>query len=331
MESIGVERVDHLGVIASVIKDVGLIDMINARLVPEAQAVLTPGEAMAGMILNGLGFANRPWSLTPQFFANNPLDRLFHEGIRATMFNRVKRGRTLDEAYTDGGDLWCQALAQAVCAQEGIDLRCNHLDTTSFSLSGEYVPEHDEQAMTITDGYAKDHRPDLKQAVLELLVSQDGGIPFGSQSWEGNTSDIAVFQERARALMEAFQNAPSPRYLSADSTLYHEDHAPNLPNLGCITRIPHTLGAVSQVSTPALTWDTWHRLDDHTRDQCRELCHDGMTQRGFVVHSEVALERAEATINQARQRETEAVETQLFHLHATRVKTPDVAQEALAA
>jgi transposase len=331
MESIGVARLDHLGVIASVIKDLGLIDMINARLVPDAQEVLTPGEAMAGMILNGLGFANRPLSLTPQFFANKPLDLLFHEGIHATMFNRFKLGRTLDEAYTYGCDLLFHALAQAVCAQEGIDLRFNHLDTTSFSLSGEYVPEHDEQAITITYGYSKDHRPDLKQAVLELMVSQDGGIPFGSKSWDGHTSDIEVFQERARALMAAFQNAPSPRYLIADSKLYHEDNAPNLHTLGVITRIPHTLGAVSQVITQALTWDTWHRLDDNTRDQCLELCHYGMTQRWFVVHSEAALERAEATINKARQRETEAVEKPLFHLQAKRFKTPEVAQEALAA
>ena len=30
MESLRVERLDHLGVLAAVIKDVGLIDMINA-------------------------------------------------------------------------------------------------------------------------------------------------------------------------------------------------------------------------------------------------------------------------------------------------------------
>ena len=331
MESIGVERLDHLGVIASVIKDLGLIDMINARLVPDAQEVLTPGEAMVGMILNGLGFANRPLSLTPQFFANKPLDLLFHEGIHASMFNRFKLGRTLDEAYTYGCDLLFQALALAVCAQEGIDLRFNHLDTTSFSLSGAYVPERDEQAITITYGYSKDHRPDLKQAVLELMVSQDGGVPFGSKSWDGNTSDIEVFQERARALMAAFQNAPSPRYLIADSKLYHEDNAPNLHNLGFITRIPNTIGTVSQVIAQALMWDTWHRLDDKTRYQCLELCHYGMAQRWLVVHSEAALERAEATMNKARQREAEAVEKQLFHLQATRFTTPEVAQEALAA
>jgi transposase len=182
MESIGVERLDHLGVIASVIKDLGLIDMINARLVPDAQEVLTPGEAMAGMILNGLGFANRPLSLTPQFFAHKPLDLLFHEGIHASMFNRFKLGRTLDEAYTYGCDLLFHELSLAVCAHEGIDLRFNHLDTTSFSLSGEYVPERDEQAMTITYGYAKAHRPDVKPVVLERMVSQDGGVPFESKS-----------------------------------------------------------------------------------------------------------------------------------------------------
>ena len=178
MEQVRVERLDHLGVIVAVIKDLGLIDMIDTRLVPDQQELITPGEAVAGMILNGLGFANRPLSLTPQFFASKPLDLLWHDGVRAEMFNRVKLGRTLDEAYTDGCDLLLQELALAVCAQEGIDLRCNHLDTTSFSRSGEYVPQRDEQAITSTHGYARDHRPDLKQAVLALLVSQDGGAHF---------------------------------------------------------------------------------------------------------------------------------------------------------
>lgn len=62
MEKVYVERLDHLGVLVSVIKDFGFIDLSNARLVPDRQEVLTPGEAMAGMILNGLGFANRPLS-----------------------------------------------------------------------------------------------------------------------------------------------------------------------------------------------------------------------------------------------------------------------------
>src|SRR4029450_3758003 len=124
----------------SMIKDLGLIAMIDTRLMPDEQEVITPGEAVAAMILNGLGFANRPLSLTPQFFANKPLDLLFREGVQAEMFNRFKLGRTLEEVYVYGGDLLFSELALAVCRQEGIDQRFTHLDTTSFSLSGEYVP-----------------------------------------------------------------------------------------------------------------------------------------------------------------------------------------------
>src|SRR3989442_6882222 len=306
MALVTVERLDHLGLIAEVIKDIGLIDMIDTRLGPDSQEEITPGEAVAGMILNGLGFANRPLSLTPQFFANKPLDLLFREGICAAMFNRFKLGRTLDEVHAYGCDLLFSEIAVAVCAQEGIDLRFNHLDTTSFALSGEYVPDSDAQAITITHGHSKDYRPDLKQAVLELMVSQDGGVPFVSKSWDGNTSDTVIFQERAAALLATFQRSPTPRYVVADSKLYNEANAANLLALGFITRIPNTLNLVSQVITQALRWDTWQRLDATTRSQRVELCHDGMAQRWFVVSSEAARPRAEATVKKAQQREAEA-------------------------
>jgi transposase len=273
MVAVHVERLDHLGVIASVIKDIGLVDLINARLVPEAQAVLTPGEAVAGMLLKGLGFAHRPLSLTPQFFANKPLALLWREGLEAEHCNRVKRGRTLDEASTYGCDVLFQELALAVCAQEGLDQRFNHLDTTSCSRTGEDVPDSDEHAMTITHGYSKDHRLDLKPVGLELRVSQDGGVPSVSQSWDGQTSDIHVFQERAQALMTAFAPPPSPRSLIAAATRYHADHAPHLKTSGCITRRPHTLGGLSQVIRQALTWDPWQPVDANIRDQGLEFCH----------------------------------------------------------
>ena len=303
--------------------------MIDRRLVPDEQERITPGEAMAAMILNGLGFANRPLSLTPQFFANKPLDLLFRQGVGAEMFNRFKLGRTLDEAYAYGCDLLFEEFALSICAQEGIDLRFNHLDTTSFSRTGDYVPDSDEHAMRITHGYSKDHRPDLKQAVLELMVSQDGGVPFVSKSWDGNTSDTQVFQQRAEALMRAFKDTPTPRYLIADAKLYFEDNAAHLAKLGFITRIPATLKLVSQVIGQALQWDTWQPFDDHTRYQPLALCHYGMAQRWLVVSSQAAYERAKATLNKAKEREHEAIKKQLFHLQAQRFCTPQAAQDAL--
>src|SRR5229473_4765962 len=265
MESVSVERLDHLGVVASVIKDLGIIEMINARVPPHTKEEITTGEAIAGMIVNGLGFANRPLSLTPQFFANKPLDLLFRPGVRANLFNRFKLGRSLDEVSSYGCDLLFSELALAVCAHEGIAQRFNHLDTTSFSLTGAYIPDSDEHAIAITHGYSKDHRPDLKQAVLELMVSQDGGVPLLSKSWDGNAADTQIFQDRAEALLSTFKGSPTPRYLIADSKLYSEENAANLKKLGFITRVPGTLKLVTHVIAQALRWDTWQRLDETTR------------------------------------------------------------------
>ena len=330
MEAIRVERLDHLGLIASVINDLGLVSLIDARLKPDEQEAITPGEAIKAMILNGLGFANRPLSLTPQFFINKPLDLLFRAGVEADMFNRFKLGRTLDEVNSYGCDLLFSEMALAVCGQEAIDQRFNHLDTTSFSLTGDYVPESDQQAIAITHGYSKDHRPDLKQAVLELMVSQDGGVPLASKNWDGNASDNQIFQDRAKALLSTFEQSPTPRYLIADSKLYSKENAVHLKPLGFITRIPDTLKLVSQVISQALRQDTWQRVDDTTRYHRLELCHYGIAQRWLVVCSEAAMQRAEKSVNKAREREFEAIEKQLFHLQARRFESEQSAQAALA-
>src|SRR5215831_8998339 len=100
MASVHVERLDHLGLIAHVIKVLGLITLIDARLVPDEQEEITPGEAVAGMTLNGLGFANRPLSLSPQCFANTPLDLLLRPDVTAEMVNRFTLGRPLAEVTT---------------------------------------------------------------------------------------------------------------------------------------------------------------------------------------------------------------------------------------
>jgi transposase len=331
MESLSVERLDHLGILSEVIKDLGLIRLIDARLVPDELEAITPGEAVAGMILNSLGFSNRPMTLTPQFFANKPLDLLFHEGVEAELFNRFKLGRTLEEIHTSGCDGLFSELALVICRQEGIDRRFNHLDTTSFSLSGDYIPEPGVEAIHLTHGYSKDHRPDLKQAVLELIVSQDGGVPFVSKSFDGNTSDTQIFRERAQALMTSLKTSPTPRYLVADSKLYDKDNAAFLKGLGFITRIPNTHKLVKQVISQALEWDQWRSWDATLRYHCVELGHYGMDQRWLVVYSDAAFERAEATVNKAQKREAEAIEKQLFHLQARRFETADKARAALAA
>jgi transposase len=161
-------------------------------------------------------------------------------------------------------------------------------------------------------------------------VSQDGGVPLMSKSWDGNASDTQIFQERAPALIATLRGSPTPRSLVADAKLYNEENAAHLKPLGFITRIPGTLKLVTQVITQALTWDTWCFFDETTRYQPIELCHFGMAQRWLVVCSQASLERAEARVNKVCQREAGTITQQLFHLQAKRFETSGQAQQALA-
>ena len=313
------------------IKGVGRIERIDAGGLLHDQEESTAGEAVAGMIRHGFGCSPRPLAFTPQFFANTPLDRWFREGGRAEMGHRLQFGRTRDEVHAYGGDLWCSELALAVCAQDGLDAGFNHLDTPSFSLTGDSVPARDEHALAITPGYSQDHRPDLHQAVLERRGSQDGGVPVMRHSWDGHAADTPLVQERAQALRATWREAPRPRYLGADAKLDTEEHAPNLATLGFLPRIPGTLTLVTQVITPARQGDPWQSRKARTRDQRLALCPYGMAQRWLVVWSQAALEGAEARVHNAWPREAEAIPQPLVHLHATRFETPPQAHEAFSA
>ena len=87
-----IERLDHLGIISGVIKDLKIVQLIDDWLGTFEGENLSAGETVAGMIINGLGFSNKPLTLTPLFFKHCPLSLLFHERVKAEDFNRFKLG-----------------------------------------------------------------------------------------------------------------------------------------------------------------------------------------------------------------------------------------------
>jgi transposase len=152
-----IKRLDHFGLAAGTIKDLKTIELIDSHFEIDEQENISTGEAIAGMIIDGLGFTRRPMTLTPQFFENKPLDILFREGMQASCFNRFKLGRALDDVHRYGIEALFSKSALHVCEQEGIRMDHSHSDTSSFSLAGEYLPDSDENEIRIARGYSKDH------------------------------------------------------------------------------------------------------------------------------------------------------------------------------
>lgn len=319
MENLRVSRLDHLGIISGVIDDLGLVQAIDTRLRKDKNGLeeISPGEAIKGMILNGLGFVSKPLSLTPRFFQNKPLELLFRAGVKADDFNRFKLGRTLDDVFEYGTDKLFSELSFDVCLHERVDQRFNSEDTTTFSVTGESYPDSDEHAIRVTHGYSKDHRPDLKQVVHELMVSQDGGVPLLMKTWSGNESDTVIFRERTQDLVEQFGKSELTHYLIADSKLYDSGNAPHLSHLKFITRIPSTLKQERVIISQALTLNDWQRIDDDHHYLCKVLTHYDMEQRWLVVQSKGALIRIEKTINKRVLKEHEELTARLKKLGAT--------------
>ena len=319
MTKYSVERLDHLGIVAGTIKDLGLVELIDSHLGHYENETLSAGETVAGMILNGLGFSNKPLSLTPLFFQNCPLSLLFREGVNADDFNRFKIGRVLDRLHNFGTEALFSHIAVDVCEKENIDFRFNHLDTSAFSLTGEYLPDADEQAISITHGHSKDHRPDLKQVMLEMMVTQDGGIPILFKSLDGNSSDNTVFKDRAAALIKEFEQSETPRYIVADCKMYSRKNAQNLSKLLFVTRIPQNIKEVEEVITQALdNTDDWLKFDDGRNIKVLNVEHYGIRQRWHVVSSEASRQKSVKKIEKKTKKERFKVQKAIFHLQADR-------------
>jgi Cobalamin-independent synthase, N-terminal domain len=123
-------------------------------------------------------------------------------------------------------DLWCEVLALAIGTHAGLARRFPPLDTTSFARTGAYVPDRDEPALHLPPGSSQAHRADLPQAVVALLGSQDGGLPWGSKRGDGHPADTPLCQQRAAALRRACTDTPSPRARVAEAQRSWADQAP---------------------------------------------------------------------------------------------------------
>ncbi len=81
MRGMRVERLDHLGIVAGICREIGLAEYLDALAGPSQQQV-SVGTATVAMILNGLGFSNRRLYLVAQFFATKPVEHLLGPGSR---------------------------------------------------------------------------------------------------------------------------------------------------------------------------------------------------------------------------------------------------------
>src|SRR5712691_1026636 len=185
-------QVQHLPIVKAYADKIGVVEVIN-QLVPTEMGI-DPGTIVLGMILDTLS-GRSPLYRLEEFFAHQDTALLLGQAIAPGVCEDDTVGRVLDRLYDTGTLQVFTACAVRADQVFGLDKRYGHCDTTSVSVYGEYLPPEDpqEQArpLTITHGYSKDKRPDLKQFVLSTLCV-DRAVPLWGKPEDGNASDKTV-------------------------------------------------------------------------------------------------------------------------------------------
>jgi transposase len=115
---------------------------------------------------------------------------------QATLLNDDRFGRALDHLQRADRASLLTALVRHLVQEFALDLSEFHQDTTTVTFCGDYADQlpatHAERPPRITFGYNKDHRPDLKQLLYSITISDDGAVPIHCKLYDGNTTDDAV-------------------------------------------------------------------------------------------------------------------------------------------
>ncbi len=65
---IKVQDIDHLGIVAGIVDEMGLVEEINQLLGTHPQEIISAGQVVKAMIINGKGFVSAPLYLFYKFF-----------------------------------------------------------------------------------------------------------------------------------------------------------------------------------------------------------------------------------------------------------------------
>jgi hypothetical protein len=94
---------DHVGRVAGMFDELGLGDVIDrATPQPPETRMVTVGNAVKAMVLNGLGVVNQQLDLGPRLFHHKPTSRLLAPGIDAQPRNADTLGRALEKLSAYG-------------------------------------------------------------------------------------------------------------------------------------------------------------------------------------------------------------------------------------
>ena len=325
-------NLDHLGLVAALYDELGIGSLIDT-IIPQDfdQRTVSIGQAVKAMVINGLGFTQRPLYLTPHFFQDKPIERLIGSGIEAEHLNDTTLGRAMDRIYEQGVSEVFSQVAIKTVRTLGLDCSIGHIDTTSFHTDGVYNSECENQPeeaiIHITKGYSRDHRPDLNQIGLQLICEHQAGIPILMEPLSGNSVDKDSFHDVIKNHIGQLKKDVGLEYLIADSALYTAKSLQEMTGCLWISRVPETIGLTHDMIASIVP----DLMETPSETSFRSLCttYAGISQRWIVIYSPESRHRATKTINKNWLQQTTALYKSFQKLCGQNFSCQEDAEKAL--
>lgn len=321
-QEIEIQNIDHLGIVAGIIDSIGIVEIINELIGVEKDEKVNAGQVVKAMIINGLGFVSKPLYMFPEYFETIACEHLIGTGVKPEYLNDDKLGRVMDKLFIKGLDTIFFIIAVKAAKKFGVSLSTSHLDSSSMHVHGQYnasLPEvifesqkignnqeleeiavKSPKEITITYGYSRDHRPDLKQFIIERICSGDGDIPIFLKLASGNQADSSCFGQIA---VEYQKQLEVNSLIVADSALYTESNLKMMSDLQWLCRVPLSIktakSLISTIPESEFIDSTipGYKLVSKTENYA------GIEQRWLVVQSQ---ERRESDLRKLTQKITKA-------------------------
>ncbi len=198
----------------------------------------------AMLLVRNFTISRHPLYGVPEWARQFDPNHLDLQAGQVRLINDDRLGRILDKLFVSDRRSMATRLVVHMVKEFHIDLERLHNDSTSLTFSGEYrerSPRRDgRQRLRIVHGHNKDHRPDLKQLVWSLTVTDDGSVPVHYNVYNGNTNDdtthIGIWESLRKIV-----GGPEFIYV-ADSKLCSRNNMAHIRGLGghFITVLPRT-------------------------------------------------------------------------------------------
>ena len=321
-QEIEIENIDHLGIVAGIIDSIGIVEIINELIGVEKDEKVNAGQVVKAMIINGLGFVSKPLYMFPKYFETIACEHLIGAGVKPEYLNDDKLGRVMDKLFIKGLDTIFFIIALKAAQKFGVSLSTSHLDSSSMHVHGQYntsLPfvifesqkvgnnqELEELAVkspkeiTITYGYSRDHRPDLKQFIIEMICSGDGDIPIFLKLASGNQADSSCFGQIA---VEYQKQLEVNSLMVADAALYTESNLKMMSELRWLCRVPLSIKAAKSLISTLAESEFIDSTIPGYKLASKIQNYAGIEQRWLVVQSQ---ERKESDLHKLTQKITKA-------------------------